>query len=815
MAYIMGKIMRDWHTTLRRERLSSFAKRALGLLALAALGHGSGAADLSTLQALVQGQPTGTWIKVNQNTFAEVMTPPALIPMYNETSHNSPANILIAWSGFAWDTNRGNLVIFGGGHANYPGNEVYTWNGSSLLWERSALPSQIKLITTNGYEAVDGALNAPISAHTYDTTTFLPVADRLAVFGGASWNQGAGFITQLTDGSIRSTGPYLFDPAKADMNMVGGTSGSGVDVSTPGAQMWDDRDLPPRYSNYPGSFINATAGYTQINGKEVVYVEKNDLYRYTLNDLADASLDTWEVVGINWGGGYTQGGGAYDPVNNFYVRTLNATNPFEYWNLDTAGAGNRLVLVPRTSLILDDPSFQMNDFYGMDYDPVRQRFVMWDGISGVWSLTINRAANTWTVSRLPSLVNGSLPNPSLNGVIGKWKYAANLDAFVALFDNGDVYVYKLESLPDYTPPTVALVSPPSSATVGVSTTLTASAGDDVGVASVEFRVNGFLICSDNTAPYTCAWTPDAEGSATIEATALDAAGNSATASASVSVLPPPDTTPPTVQFVSPPATATVGVATTLTASASDTVGVTKVEFRVNGSLLCTATASPYTCAWTPAATGTASLEAKAYDAAGNSATASASVSVLPPPDTTPPTVQFVSPPATATVGVATTLTASASDTVGVTKVEFRVNGSLLCTATASPYTCAWTPAATGTASLEAKAYDAAGNSATATATVTVNAPADTTAPVFTAWTPQNSATVRRNTSLTLSATATDAGGIKSLVFSSGATVLCSFTSGTGSCAWTTPATTGKVTLVYTATDMAGNKATKQLKINVR
>ncbi len=99
--------------------------------------------------------------------------------------------------------------------------------------------------------------------------------------------------------------------------------------------------------------------------------------------------------------------------------------------------------------------------------------------------------------------------------------------------------------------------------------------------------------------------------------------------------------------------------------------------------------------------------------------------------------------------------------------------------------------------------------------MTVNAPADTTAPVFTAWTPQNSATVRRNTSLTLSATATDAGGIKSLVFSSGATVLCSFTSGTGSCAWTTPATTGKVTLVYTATDMAGNKATKQLKINVR
>ena len=58
---------------------------------------------------------------------------------------------------------------------------------------------------------------------------------------------------------------------------------------------------------------------------------------------------------------------------------------------------------------------------------------------------------------------------------------------------------------------------------------------------------------------------------------------------------------------------------TLGAVASDNVGVVKVEFYVNGSLLCSDLSGPYTCAWhIPAANNKSfSLQAKAYDAAGN------------------------------------------------------------------------------------------------------------------------------------------------------------------------------------------------------
>jgi hypothetical protein len=72
--------------------------------------------------------------------------------------------------------------------------------------------------------------------------------------------------------------------------------------------------------------------------------------------------------------------------------------------------------------------------------------------------------------------------------------------------------------------------------------------------------------------------------------------------------------------------------------------------------------------------GTHSWTARAYDAAGNSTTSSgASLTVnIGSTDTTPPAVSITSPASgtTYTTAQTVTLTATASDNVGVTKVEF-------------------------------------------------------------------------------------------------------------------------------------------------
>jgi hypothetical protein len=88
-----------------------------------------------------------------------------------------------------------------------------------------------------------------------------------------------------------------------------------------------------------------------------------------------------------------------------------------------------------------------------------------------------------------------------------------------------------------------------------------------------------------------------------------------------------DTTAPTVSLTAPSSGSTVSGTVAVTASASDNMGVSKVEFYVNSVLQGTVTSSPYTYSWntTSVANGSNTLVAKAYDTSGNVATSSSVV----------------------------------------------------------------------------------------------------------------------------------------------------------------------------------------------
>lgn len=84
-------------------------------------------------------------------------------------------------------------------------------------------------------------------------------------------------------------------------------------------------------------------------------------------------------------------------------------------------------------------------------------------------------------------------------------------------------------------------------------------------------------------------------------------------------ITPPDLMPPTVILDTPTTNSTLMGITTLSATANDNIGVTKVEFYANTSLLGTFTTAPYNLNWNSQllANGTYNLTAKASDAGGN------------------------------------------------------------------------------------------------------------------------------------------------------------------------------------------------------
>jgi len=107
-----------------------------------------------------------------------------------------------------------------------------------------------------------------------------------------------------------------------------------------------------------------------------------------------------------------------------------------------------------------------------------------------------------------------------------------------------VEVLPAMATPDPTPPTVSMTAPANGATVsGTTVTVAATASDNIGVAGVQFELDGANLGAEVTAsPYSVGWdsTTASNGSHMLEAVARDAAGNTTTAlSVTVTVSNPP------------------------------------------------------------------------------------------------------------------------------------------------------------------------------------------------------------------------------------------------------------------------------------
>jgi hypothetical protein len=90
--------------------------------------------------------------------------------------------VIEAWNSAVADTKRNRLIIWGGGHNDYWGNEVYSLDLNSLKMERLNDSSPVTNVQSCPEAYVDGK---PSSRHTYGTLSYIAPADRMFVFGGS------------------------------------------------------------------------------------------------------------------------------------------------------------------------------------------------------------------------------------------------------------------------------------------------------------------------------------------------------------------------------------------------------------------------------------------------------------------------------------------------------------------------------------------------------------------------------------------------------------------------------------------------------
>lgn len=345
-------------------------------------------------------------------------------------------------------------------------------------------------------------------------------------------------------------------------------------------------------------------------------------------------------------------------------------------------------------------------------------------------------------------------------------------------------------------PATSITAPLNGATVTGVTSVTASASDNVGVTRVEFWLDGALASTDTTSPYAWSWdtTTATDGSHALTSKAYDAAGNAGT-SPTVTVVvsngPPPSGADvsgwtitqanSTYNFVLPggtiiPEDGYLVVGRNATQAAFESYwGVTLPSNAVyldsgnsmpiiNGDENYTLKNAGGTVVDGPTINMPASaaralqrvdpcgtswstvLESAANPGGGAANGCGAGVKLNEVSDasgtgnyiyefielhndfsgagdTVAPSTSITAPANGATVSGTTNVTASATDDVGVTMVEFWLDGVLASTDTTSPYEWSWntTTASSGSHSLVSKAYDAASNIGTsATVSVTVS-----------------------------------------------------------------------------------------------
>jgi hypothetical protein len=293
--------------------------------------------------------------------------------------------VVDSWNSAVLDTRRNRLVVWGGGHGDYLGNELYAFNLGSLSVERLTDPGLPVTPSTCPETVADGA--QPNSRHTYDGIAYVEHMDSLFSVGGSLSSCGS-FST--------STWMFSFETSK-----------------------WERRQPS---GSHPGKDPGIVTAYDPVT-KKVFAHDLQVLYAY------DPAADRYERISGGSIDYHTTG--VLDPGRrkflvigrgDVHIYDVSPGTWFRRGSLSTKGG---------------DPIVK-SDYPGLAHDPDRDRIVAWNGGDTVYSLDLE--SRVWTPITYPGG-----PGPAQeSGTYKRWSYSRASGVFVLVNSmDSDAYVLRL------------------------------------------------------------------------------------------------------------------------------------------------------------------------------------------------------------------------------------------------------------------------------------------------------------------------------------------------------------------------------------
>lgn len=372
-------------------------------------GVASGGVIAAGRYRLPAGFPTAqlTWAEVGGNTLSNV--DPALDPLVNPNypgdapwiGSNGFASVISGWSGAAWDDTNRRLLITGGGHADYAGNEVYQWSALTGLFTRLCNPTGAIGNTGVLNDGLDGTNPAyfdgrPRSAHTYN---------HLRMVDGVLWNfQGSTFR-----GGSGVRGAFKF---------------YGNDWHRNGTTTFGNNYGATLYDAIRSRFITISPGVNQPRWYDPVSDTTGAYSRWSNN--SDSFGSELQCV--------------YLPSRDMAV---SFTEDIQLFKLDDTAHSSSAIVSGVT------PPWTDKRVIGAVYDEANDRILCWHGGSSIYVLTppaTNPLTNTWVWSKIdPAAGNAITPtSPALAGTYGRFWYSPSLKCCgVVNATNQKMYVFRL------------------------------------------------------------------------------------------------------------------------------------------------------------------------------------------------------------------------------------------------------------------------------------------------------------------------------------------------------------------------------------
>jgi hypothetical protein len=334
---------------------------------------------------VIQGMAADTWQSLPNTKIRPLC--PASTACTGINGIEGCGAVVWSWSGGTFDTRRNRIIIWGGGHGAYFGNEVYGFDVNALTWSRITEPScPVASNTTCQGTLSDGT---PNGRHTYDGLDYIAHADAFFCFGGS-----------LSCGT----------PCHSNLTWT-------LDFAT---NKWKDMQ-PAGTPPGQGQLVCLTSAYDSLTRK--VYLrDPYNLYSY------DYTANQWTTLG-SWTGPWADQTSTIDTKRrllfaggsgSLIVRDLVANRDVTANWQTTGGASIIAAAAP-----------------GLKYDPVSDNLV---ALVNFTVYELDMATKAWTQK---ATANITPPSQYHGGHYGRFSYspAENAFFFVPAVDD-NVWVYK-------------------------------------------------------------------------------------------------------------------------------------------------------------------------------------------------------------------------------------------------------------------------------------------------------------------------------------------------------------------------------------